>query len=71
MDLCDKNVMGEGCEEVGGKLRVRIDLTKLTPNELHHLDAGIASEVYRRNRNQKTGRTWEVPGHAVKVFRVK
>ncbi len=53
---------------LGGKYRVRIDLSELSPNELNHLRLGAELALTAPASTEGHARCWEAPEHAVEVF---
>jgi hypothetical protein len=54
-----------------GDYKVRVNLSELGLGELERLQAGIESELYRRERQDMDERCWLVPADAVEVFLVR
>jgi hypothetical protein len=57
-----------GMLRVTSNKRVRVDLSKLTTNEIQHLLLGLKSELTQRERGIHNGRCWDVPAQSVEVF---
>lgn len=58
-------------KKLGGEFEVKLDLSKLSRTDLEWLRSGVDSALEARNRNDGSGRCWNIPKSAVEVTIVR